>query len=267
MGAPVMVDRGGFSIAAYVDGQGEGAPWIILSNSLGAAAMMWEPQLPLLGKRYRVLRYDTRGHGASGAPPEPYSFSDLTADVLALMDRFGIGKASYMGLSLGGMTGLGLAIHHGQRFDRMVICDARAASPEAFRSMWDERLAAVAKGGLAAVVNGTMERWFVEAWRKAHSEMLKRFENAFLATSLEGFRGCVAAIKGLDYAKDLGRISIPVLYVVGSEDIGAPPEAMRAMAAATPGSAFAEVPKAAHLPNVDNTEAFHAAIAAFLGLP
>jgi 3-oxoadipate enol-lactonase len=264
MTAQLAVDRGGFKLAAYIDGQGEGAPWIVLSNSLGASAMMWEPQLELLGKRYRILRYDTRGHGASDAPPSPYSFADLVGDVIALMDHVGIAKASYMGLSLGGMTGLGLAIHNGDRFDRMVICDARADNPPAFVQSWDDRLAAMDKGGLAAILEASMERWFVERWRAAKPDKLAQFKEIYLLT--KGFRGCAEALKRLDYLKDLGRIAIPILYVGGAKDMGAPPEVMRAMAEATPGARFAEIPDAAHLPNVDNTEGFNAAIGAFLGV-
>jgi 3-oxoadipate enol-lactonase len=264
MTAPIAVDRGGFSLAAFIDGQPEGAPWIILSNSLGASAMMWEPQLELLGKRYRILRYDTRGHGASDMPPGAYSFDDLVGDVIALMDDFGIAKSSYIGLSLGGMTGLGLAIHHGDRFDRIVCCDARADNPPPFVQSWDDRMAAIAKGGLEAILPATMERWFVERWRKDNPDTLKRFESIFLLT--KGFGGCAEALKRLDYLKDLGKIRIPMLYVGGEKDMGAPPQVMRAMADATPGARFAEVPDAAHLPNVDNTKDFNAAISSFLGL-
>lgn len=266
MTAPVMVDRGGFRLAARIDGQPEGAPWIMLSNSLGATAAMWEPQLALLARRYRILRYDTRGHGASDAPPAPYSFDDLKGDVIALMDHFGIARADYLGLSLGGMTGLGLAIHHGNRLGRMICCDARADAPPPFVQAWDERMAAIDQGGLAAVVGGSMERWFTEEWRKANPDALRTFEDAFLANSPIGYKGCAEALKHLDYFKDLGRISLPVLYLVGAKDMGAPPAVMQAMAQATPGSAYVEIPEAAHLPNIDNTKDFNAAIGEFLGL-
>ena len=111
-----------------------------------------------------------------------------------------------------------------------------------------------------------MERWFVESWRKAHPDRLQHFVDAFLATSLEGYKACADALKTLDYLKDLGSVSLPVLYVVGAEDLGAPPQVMRAMAMATPGSAYIEVPQGAHLPNVDNIADFNTAIAGFLGL-
>ncbi|MFC7398421.1 3-oxoadipate enol-lactonase [Chelatococcus sp. GCM10030263] len=266
MSEPVIVDRGGFRLAARVCGASEGAPWIVLSNSLGASTLMWEPQMEWLGRRYRILAYDTRGHGASEAPPGPYSFADLTGDVLALMDHFRIDRAALMGLSLGGMTALGLAIHHPRRFERVVCCDARADGPEPFVRSWDERLAAIAAGGLDAIVDGTLERWFVARYHKANPEQIARFRAMFLATSPVGFAGCAEALKRLDYLKDLPRIRIPVLYVVGEKDQGAPPEAMRAMAAATPGAHLVQIPDAAHLPNVDNSFAFHAAVAPFLGL-
>jgi 3-oxoadipate enol-lactonase len=266
MANPVIVDRGGFGLATWVDGCPVGAPWIVLSNSLGATAKMWEPQLALLGKRYRILRYDTRGHGASGAPSAPYSFDDLTGDVIALMDHFDIARADYMGLSLGGMTGLGLAIHHGARLGRLICCDARADNPQPFVQSWDERMAAIDKGGLAAIVGATMERWFVESWRKANPEVLRTFEDAFLATSLEGFKGCAEALKRLDYLKDLGGITVPLLYIVGAKDQGAPPAVVHAMSLATPGSAYVEIADAAHLSNIDNTKDFNAAIGDFLGL-
>lgn len=263
----VMVDRGGFKLATRVDGSKDpSAPWMVLSNSLGAAMMMWEPQLDLLGKHYRILRYDTRGHGASEAPEGPYSFDDLVGDVLALMDHHHIAKASFMGLSLGGMTGLGLAIHHAGRFDRIVCCDARADNPHPFVQSWDERIATIEASGLKALANGTMERWFVEGWRQTHPDQLQRFVDVFLATSVKGYKGCAEALKTLDYLKDLGSVSLPMLYVVGDKDMGAPPAVMRAMAMATPGSAYIEVPNGAHLPNIDNSADFNTAIAGFLGL-
>ncbi len=267
MSTVTMVDCGGFKLATCVDGLSDAsAPWLVLSNSLGASMMMWEPQLAVLGRKYRILRYDTRGHGASEAPQGTYDFGGLTHDVLALMDHYHIGKASFMGLSLGGMTGLGLAIHHSSRFDKIVCCDARADNPPPFVQSWDDRKAAVDAGGLQSIVNGTMERWFVESWRKAHPDRLQHFVDAFLATSLEGYKACADALKTLDYLKDLGSVSLPVLYVVGAEDLGAPPQVMRAMAMATPGSAYIEVPHGAHLPNVDNSADFNTAIAGFLGL-
>ena len=152
------VDLGAITLNCRVDGA-EGRDWLILSNSLGATMAMLEDQMPALSARYRVLRYDTRGHGQSDAPEGPYSFADLTGDVVALMDHFGIERTAFMGLSMGGMTGLGLAIDHAPRVSRVVCADGRADAPEGFRTMWDTRIARVREGGLAAIVQGTVESW------------------------------------------------------------------------------------------------------------
>jgi len=240
--------------------------WLILSNSLAADHTMWDAQIPALTSRYRVLRYDTRGHGLSDAPEGPYSFDMLVEDVVALMDHHGIDKASYMGLSLGGMTGLGLALKHPGRVEKLVCCDARADGPERFVKGWDDRLAVVAREGMRGILQGTIERWLVPSFRAAHPEVVAQVERMILATSVTGYKGCAEALKRLDYLKDLPRISRPTLFVVGAEDMGAPPQAMRAMADAVPRARLVVIPDAAHLPSLDNTAAFNEAVAGFLGL-
>jgi 3-oxoadipate enol-lactonase len=240
--------------------------WLILSNSLAADHTMWDAQIPALTSRYRVLRYDTRGHGLSDAPEGPYSFDMLVEDVVALMDHHGIDKASYMGLSLGGMTGLGLALKHPGRVEKLVCCDARADAPEPFVKGWDDRLAVVAREGMRGILQGTMERWLVPSFRKENPDETARVEQMILSTSVAGYRGCAEALKKLDYLKDLPRLTVPTLFVVGAEDAGAPPDAMRVMAEAVPGARLAIVPNAAHIANIDNTAGFYEAVADFLGL-
>ena len=145
----------GAKLFTRIDGADRGdAPWLVLSNSLAADHTMWDPQIPLLTSRYRVLRYDTRGHGRSDAPAGPYSFAMLVDDVVRIMDHHGVGKATFMGLSLGGMIGLGLAIEHGGRIDKLVCCDARADAPEPYVKAWDERLAVIDKEGLRGILQG-----------------------------------------------------------------------------------------------------------------
>lgn len=258
---PVLIPGG--RLASRVDGE-PGRPWLVLSNSLAADHGMWDAQVPALAQRYRVLRYDTRGHGASDAPPGDYGFPDLVADARAVMDHHGAERASYMGLSLGGMTGLGLALAHPDRIERLVVCDARADAPAPFVASWDDRLAAIEQGGMEAVVAGTMERWLTPAFRAARPEEAARLAAMIRATKPEGYRGCAAALKRLDYLKDLGRLAVPTLYVVGAQDAAAPEAAMRAMAEATPGGRLAVVPDAAHIANVDNPAGFRAALDGFL---
>lgn len=264
--SPVMVDRGAFRLASYVSGRQEGAPWIVLSNSLASSHKMWTPQLALLESRYRVLRYDTRGHGNSDAPPGPYSFDDLVEDAVALMDRFSIARADYMGLSLGGMTGLGLALAHPERIERLICCDARADAPQEFVKSWDDRIAAIEAGGLEAILAGTMERWFTPGFRERDTDTLREMEAMMLSTSTTGYKGCAEALKRLDYLGALSRLSVPTLYIVGTEDPATPPVVMRDMAERTPGARIAEIPDAAHIANVDAPKDFNAAVADFLRL-
>src|SRR5829696_9753182 len=171
--------------------------WLILSNSLAADHTMWDAQIPALTSRYRVLRYDTRGHGLSDAPEGPYSFDMLVEDVVALMDDHGIEKASYMGLSLGGMTGLGLALKHPGRVEKLVCCDARADAPEPYVKAWDDRLAVIDKEGLRGILQGTVERWLVPSFRAAHPEVVANIERMILDTPLVGYKGCAEALKRL----------------------------------------------------------------------
>jgi 3-oxoadipate enol-lactonase len=241
-------------------------PWIVLSTSIGADHTMWDPQIPALTSNYRVLRYDTRGHGLSDAPDGAYSFDMLVADVIALMDHYGIDKATFMGLSLGGMTGLGLALKHPDRIEKLVCCDARADAPEAYVKSWDDRIATIERDGMRGIVGPTLERWLVPSFRKENPEVVARFEQMILSTPVSGYKGCAEALKKLDYLKDLGRLSVPTLFVVGADDAAASPDVMARMAEAVPGARLAVVPNAAHIANVDNAAGFDEAVADFLGL-
>jgi 3-oxoadipate enol-lactonase len=253
-------------IFSRVDGPDSAAPWIVLSNSLAADHTMWDAQIPLLIKRFRVLRYDTRGHGASDVPLGPYSFEDLIGDVVALMDSQGIERASFMGLSLGGMTGVGLAISHPERVSRLLCCDARVDSPAEFRKGWDDRSAIVRTKGMAGIVHATVERWLASPFRAAHPAVVARITDMILRTPTEGWLGCASAIRTIDYLGQLPRLAVETLYVVGEHDTGAPPDVMRAMAAATPGACMNVIPNAAHLPNIDAAAEFNALIGRFLGM-
>jgi 3-oxoadipate enol-lactonase len=261
----VTIPGSGRRLWTRVDG-GEGRPWIVLANSLGSDHSMWDPQIEMLTRRYRVLRFDTRGHGKSDTPPGDWTLADLEADTLALMDAHGIDKADYMGLSLGGMVGLGLALRAPQRFGRMVMADGRADAPEAFLANWDNRIGKVRAEGLQGIVDMTLETWFTPDWIEANPETVKSVRAMVLGNDPEGYILCCGALKGLDYLRRLGEIAVPILYVVGEADKGAAPEVMREMANATPGSWFEVVAGAAHIANMNNPEGFNRAIGAHLGL-
>lgn len=246
-----------------VDGM-EGAPWIVLSNSLGSTHRMWDDQMDLLTRKYRVLRYDHRGHGESEVPGEYFRWDDLVDDVLRLMDEHEIDHADYMGLSMGLMTGLGLGIHHGDRFGRLVLCDGRADAPEGFRAMWDQRIAAIEAGGVEAIADTVIGTWLTEDWRAMHTERTAEIRAMMVATPKAGYLACCRCLKTLDYIGDLGKIGNETLCITGSVDPGAPPEVVEAIANAIPNARYVEIEGAAHIANINRPEAFNAAIADFL---
>ena len=266
MSQSLRVQAGDASLAVRIDGDAA-RPWLILSNSLAADMSMWTSQIDEFARRRRVVRYDTRGHGASSAPPGPYDFNRLVADVVAILDHLEIGQADMVGLSLGGMTALGLGLSHPERIRRLVCCDARAEFPPAALAGWDQRMQAVRAGGVAAIIEETLARWFTPATFSERPEIIAAARAMMLATPAEGYLGCVSALKALDYKRLLPQLGVPTLYVVGEQDGGAPPEVMREMADATPQAQFALLPAAAHIANWEAAEAFNVAVLGFLLAP
>ena len=257
------VDLGSITLNACIDGP-EDAPWIVLSNSLGANLSMWDAQIDTLTRKFRVLRYDVRGHGQSDAPAGPYTLDQLESDIIAMMDHYGIEQAAYMGLSMGAMCGMGLALSHGDRFTQMILADGRADAPDGFRNMWDDRIAKVQADGLAGIVEGTLNSWLTEDWRNANPGALEQVRQMVLGNDPNGYIGCCRALQGLDYLRQLGGVRTPTLYVGGSQDMGAAPAVMQAMADATPGARYVEIPNAAHVANINAPETFNAILSDFL---
>lgn len=259
-----IVRSNGVDLATRVEGD-EGRPWLVLLNSLATHAGMWDGVMPVLTRTHRVLRYDARGHGASGTPPGPYGFPDLVADLLGLMDQYRIGRADLLGLSMGGMTALGAAIHHGDRVRRVICCGARADAVPPFVANWDARIAAIRDaGGIEGVVEASLERWFTPAFRAAHPEAVTAAAAMIGTTDPRGYVACADALKRLDYKRSLGRVAAPALFVCGASDGAAPPAVMREMAALTPGSTYAEVDPGAHLFVIENPDGFGAAVGGWL---
>ncbi|MBH0238658.1 alpha/beta fold hydrolase [Methylobrevis albus] len=257
------VRSGDADLFVRIDGDA-GLPAIILGNSLAADHRMWDDQIPMLTRSRRVVRYDTRGHGQSTAPEGPYSFPMLVADMIAVLDALDIDRADVMGLSLGGMTALGVGLEHPGRVGRLICADARADNPPPFVAFWDQRIAAIREGGIEAILAGTLDRWFTVTEREKRPDLAERSSAMILATSPDGYIACAEALKGLDYLRRLPQMQPETLFIVGSEDMGAPPDAMRAMAAATPGSRFVVLPGSAHIANMEDPAGFDAAIAEFL---
>jgi len=253
----------GIEIDYDLDGPA-GAPVVMLSHSLATTREMWKPQLPALTRDYRVLNYEMRGHGRTSAPPGPYSFATLTADVVALLDHLKIERVAFVGLSIGGMIGQHVAIHHPSRLRCAVLCCTTSAIPAAVQPVWDERLAAVEAGGMATQVAGTLERWFTAPYRAAHPETMEWIAGMIRNTPVAGFVGCGRAIQGLDITAELPQIKLPVLVLAGEKDPGIPPAMSEAIHRAIAGSEYTVIPDAAHLANVEQAAEFTQRVTRFL---
>lgn len=236
-----------------------GAPVVVLVHAIGTSLEMWQTQADALAREYRVVRYDQRGHGASPVPAGPYAIVDLGRDLLQLMDRLDVARASLCGLSLGAMTVLWVAAHAPERVERLVGCcvSARPASPEA----WAERAATVRRDGLVAIEEMVVERW---GYRNRRPDVESLVRESLLATPEEGYAACCDAIRTMNLEPDLGSITAPTLLIAGSDDPAAPPAVMAPIADAIGDSVLRVVDDAAHLVNVDQPEAVTAAISGHL---
>ena len=248
-----------------IDGK-EGAPWIVFSNSLTTDLNMWDGEVEQLKDRYRILRYDTRGHGQTDAAPGPYSLDMLVGDVIALMDAVGVDKAHYVGLSLGGMTGLGVAIAHGDRLLSLTACDARCWAPPEWAALWIDRMAIAREKGMEALVEPTVARWFTDGFqdRPENAGALDDIRRMIRGTSVEGYTGCGQALQKLDFRAGKASISVPALFMTGASDGSTPPEASREMQKLVPGSKCVIVDPASHISNIENPEQFDAALLAHI---
>ena len=255
-----MIDTGEARIHCRWDALHDGPP-LVLAHSLGTSLDMWWPQVEPFCARFRVLRYDSRGHGASSVPPGPYTIAQLGTDVLRVLDAHRIERAHFCGLSMGGAVGIWLGAHAPDRVDRLVLSNTSAwfGPPDAMNA----RIEQVRREGMVAVVEPTLERWFNPAFRAARPADVQRIREQVLATAVEGYAGCCAAIRDLDLRAELGRIRAPSLVVAGSDDPSSSPAAALAMAAAIPGARCIELP-AAHLANLGAVQAFNAAVLGFL---
>jgi 3-oxoadipate enol-lactonase len=239
------------------------APVVVLSHALGSSLEMWRPQVAALTTRYRVLRCDTRGHGASPAPQGPYAIDDLVADQLAVLDDLEIARASFVGLSLGGAVCMLLAATAPERVDRLVLCSTaeRFGDPAG----WLERAATVRSHGTEALADVAMERWFTPEFAAREPDVVERIREIFAATDAEGYAACCEAIAGWDFADRLGEITAPTMVVGGQRDPTVMPERSQALAAAIPGAVLAIIPDAAHLTAVSHPQELTTAVLAHLG--
>ena len=240
------------------------APVLMISNSLGSNLHMWDDQIPALSKHFRIVRYDSRGHGASAAPTGPYSLEQLGKDALAILDALGVKKAHWMGLSKGGAVGQWLLLNAPDRIERAVLANTAAQFGGA--DAWNERLRIVREQGMAGLVQAVIDRWFTKEFQAKAPETIARIRAAFEMTPSEGYAACMAALRDLDLRDAIRNIRNQVLVIIGKNDPATPPEAGKAIAAAIPGARLVEL-DAAHLSNIEAAEDFNKTVIDFLTAP
>lgn len=252
------------AVIHYEFDQSAGAdrPVLVLSNSLGTDLSMWKPQVPALASKYRLLRYDTRGHGESSAARTPYTMAQLGQDVIGLMDALQISKASFCGLSLGGMVGICIGINSPERIENLILANTNAftAQPE----FWQKRIDTLLNdGGIATIVDGVMARFFSPEFASASPAVVAQVRADMLATPLQGYVACCAAIRDMDFREGLSRIQAPTLVIAGKKDLASPPENGEYLAANIKGARYAEI-AAAHISNLEKPAEFNKLVADFM---
>lgn len=243
-----------------IDGPEE-RPVLVFSHSIGASLRMWDCVLPALAGRFRILRYDTRGHGLSSVPHGPYTIAQLGGDVLLLLDALHIGRANFCGLSLGGMIGMWLGAHAPQRITKLVL--ANTAARIGTREGWDARIEAVRQGGMEQMADAVMERWFAARFRRESPEKVVSARNAFRTTSVDGYANCAAAIRDADLEPSLRLVEAPTLILTGAVDPATTAAEGRALEQQIHNSCYVEL-ETAHLSAVEDPRGFSAAVLEFL---
>jgi 3-oxoadipate enol-lactonase len=235
-----------------------------LSHAIGCDHRMWDGVVPHLSGRFRVLAIDSRGHGSSPVPPRPWSLEDMADDVARALDRLGIDRVHWVGLSMGGMVGQAFALRHPSRLGKLVLANTTASYGPGGAQAWADRIRLVEQGGLAAIRDMVEQRYFSEAFRREHADRVEAVMDRFMETPAQGYLGCCDAIKGLDYAGRLKDIASPTLVIAGESDLGTPVAMHEALAAGIPGATLVVLPKAAHLSAAEMPDAFADATLRFL---
>jgi 3-oxoadipate enol-lactonase len=254
----------GVALDYRIDGP-DGAPWVTFTTGIANDASMWDAHVPELARSRRVLRFDTRGHGGSDGTPAPYTLDLLIADLVGLWDALGVERSALAGLGLGGCVAIGVALARPERVSALVPVSCRAELVPEYEAIWPPLVETVKVRGIAAVVEPTVERWFSPDFRAANPALIDKVRAMICRTSRDGYLGCIAALLGLDYGRDLARLAMPTLFVSGEHDrIGAPPAVMAAMAGRVPGARHVVLRRATHLAAVCNPTEFVRALVDFL---
>lgn len=240
---------------------GDKEPVLVFSNSLGTDFSMWDPQMKKLQHRFRILRYDTRGHGQSSVTPADYSIEQLGRDVLGLLDSLGLDRVHFCGLSMGGMIGMWLAVHAPTCLHRLVL--SNTAARIGTKEMWNARIATVRKGGMKPVAAAVIERWFTPEFRVSSKEEVARAQRMLEKSPPEGYAACCAAIREMDQREAVAQIKAPTLVIYGGNDPVTPAADAHFLTGQIPRAVEVEL-AAAHLSNVEQADAFTEAVSSFL---
>jgi 3-oxoadipate enol-lactonase len=242
----------------------EGLPWLVLSHSLACSVRMWDEQIAAFRDRYRILAYDTRGHGGSDAPAGAYTLELLADDLKALLDHLRIARAHYCGLSMGGMIGQTYALKYPATFATLTLADTTSRIPAEALPVWQERIRTAESQGMQPLVEPTLARWFTEPYRKAQPQTMRRIGDLIGSTPVAGYAGCCHAIPKINLTSRLKEIRSPILIIVGEDDPGTPVAVSKEIHENAPGSKLVVLPRAAHLSNIEQSGGFNRALDEFL---
>lgn len=257
------VSTNGISISYRLDGPEDG-PVVMFSNSLISNYSMWDDQLAAITSAgYRMLRYDTRGHGGTDAPDTPYSIPMLAADVIGLLDALGIEKVHFVGLSMGGFIAQLLAANYSDRILSLALCDTACVMPP--KHLWNDRIAEAQAGGTAALADATLGRWFTAPYHQSNPIEVGRVREMINASNVGGYVGCARAIRDMDQRDVLGKIKTPTIVVVGESDPACPVASAEVLHQGIEGSTMVIIKDAAHLPNIQQRDEFNSILLEFLG--
>lgn len=250
-------------IVVHFEDSGEvGLPVIVFSNSLGTDFRIWDLLIEKLKGRYRIIRYDKRGHGLSDAPPAPYAMEDHVSDLAALLGHLGVARAAVCGLSVGGVIAQGLAASRPDLVRALILCDT--AHKIGTEDMWNARIAAVTIKGVAGLAEGILERWFTPSFRAPDNPAFRGCRNMLVRSPVEGYAGTCAALRYTDYTQSSAKLSVPSLAIVGEQDGSTPPDLVRSMADLIPGCRFEVIAGAGHIPCVEQPDRLATLIDDFL---
>jgi 3-oxoadipate enol-lactonase len=257
----MKIAANGIQIHCQIEGEG---PWVVLSHSLACSVAMWTPQVAALKSRYRVLSFDTRGHGGSDAPAGAYTLDQLADDVHGLLAALKVERPHFVGLSMGGMIGMTFALKYPGVFRSLVLCDTSSRIPPEAQPVWDDRIRVATTQGMEPLVEPTLKRWFTEAMLTRRPPVVEQVAAMIRATAPIGYAGCCQAIPKINATERLREIRCPIQIIVGEQDVGTPVAMSRAIHEAAPGSELVILPNASHLSNLEQPEAFNRALLNFL---